>query len=60
MMDATKKCPTCGSPAPHLHPAIQAEGEVHVCPDDFHKLDTPENYRHLERAAHRACVNQGD
>lgn len=54
-----ENCPTCDSPAPHLHPAIQAEGEVHVCPDGFHKQDTPENYRHLERGAVEAEVDRG-
>lgn len=27
------KCPTCGSPKPHLHPAMQFEGEVRPCDD---------------------------
>lgn len=31
-----KRCPTCSSYAPHLHPAVQAEGEVHICPDAWH------------------------
>jgi hypothetical protein len=29
-------CPTCDSPAPNLHPAVQHEGEVQGCDDDFH------------------------
>lgn len=37
------KCPTCDSPAPHLHPALQFEGEVHTCPDEFHLRPTTQN-----------------
>lgn len=32
-------CPTCGSPAPHLHPAVQFEGETEPCTDQFHDAD---------------------
>lgn len=38
-----KECPTCGSHAPHLHPAVQHEGEVQPCGDAFHLTVTPEN-----------------
>ena len=34
---AVKRCPTCTSPAPHLHPAVQHEGEVQPCRDPWHK-----------------------
>lgn len=31
------KCPSCGSPSPRLHPAVQAGGEVYrICEDAFH------------------------
>lgn len=30
------RCPRCDSPAPKLHPAIQWEGEVHLCNDPWH------------------------
>ncbi|QGT55147.1 hypothetical protein SEA_FORZA_186 [Gordonia phage Forza] len=30
------ECPTCTSPNPKLHPAVQHEGEVHICNDTFH------------------------
>lgn len=37
------KCPRCESPAPHLHPAVQFEGEVETCTHDFHLTVTPQN-----------------
>lgn len=36
-------CPTCGSTAPHMHPAIQHEGEVELCADAFHLTPTRQN-----------------
>lgn len=30
------KCPTCRSPSPEKHPAVQAGGEVHLCKDMWH------------------------
>ena len=38
-----EKCPTCDSAAPHLHPAVQHEGEVQPCRDVYHERVTPEN-----------------
>lgn len=32
----TTKCPTCESPSPELHPAVQHEGEVEICADPWH------------------------
>ena len=32
-----QRCPTCDSPKPHLHPAMQYEGEVQPCKDEWHK-----------------------
>ncbi len=29
-------CPTCASPKPRLHPAVQHGGEVEICKDAFH------------------------
>ena len=36
-------CPRCGSSAPHMHPAVQHEGEVEICTDDFHLTPTNQN-----------------
>lgn len=32
----SKTCPTCGSPDPQRHPAVQWEGEVQLCRDAWH------------------------
>lgn len=40
---AVDRCPRCTSPSPHLHPALQHEGEVVLCRDDFHRRVTPQN-----------------
>lgn len=42
-MTTEVKCPTCESPAPHLHPAIQVEGEVEICADAYHLTPTNQN-----------------
>lgn len=31
-----RNCPTCDSPQPHLHPAMQHGGEVQPCTDPWH------------------------
>lgn len=43
MNETLTRCPACDSPAPHLHPAVQFEGEVQPCNHDFHRRITPEN-----------------
>jgi len=36
------KCPTCDSPKPELHPAMQADGgEVQICRDQWHAKSPP-------------------
>ncbi len=37
------KCPACKSTAPHLHPAVQFEGEVSICADAYHLIPTNQN-----------------
>jgi len=57
------RCSSCDSPAPHLHPAMQFEGEVEVCADDFHLAETPQNTSQYIEAvrekqkAKRGCSN---
>jgi len=37
-----KNCPTCDSPSPERHPAMQFEGEASLCRDPWHR--TARNY----------------
>lgn len=39
----SERCPRCDSPQPHLHPAVQFEGEVQECPHEFHQRVTNQN-----------------
>jgi len=43
MNNIEDECPRCGSTQPHLHPAVQSEGEVELCTHDFHLIPTPQN-----------------
>jgi hypothetical protein len=33
------RCPRCDSPQRNLHPAVQYEGEVQICPHEWHQAD---------------------
>lgn len=35
-VELTKRCPTCNSPSPKMHPSVQHEGEVQLCSDAWH------------------------
>ena len=37
------RCPTCNSPSPGRHPAMAWEGEVEICSDAYHLIQTNEN-----------------
>lgn len=54
-----ERCPRCNAPHPHLHPAMQFEGEVETCTHDYHLTPTPENrpeYIALVRAKRAEAV----
>jgi hypothetical protein len=55
-----ERCPRCDSPAPHLHPAVQFEGEVETCPDAYHLTPTPQNTPEYIRSveAKRAAIKE--
>jgi hypothetical protein len=48
----TEHCPTCESPAPAMHPAMQVGGEVQPCRDAWHCTErSPVNLREAITAA---------
>lgn len=57
------ECPRCKSTAPHLHPAVQHEGEVALCTDAYHLTPTPQNtpeyIRDVETARERSSERLG-
>lgn len=46
------RCPTCDSPAPHMHPSVQLEGEVQLCANGWH-ASTERGRRYLDHAGRR-------
>lgn len=53
-------CPTCDSPSPKLHPAVQNEGEVYLCHDSFHApvaIKPPTSIRELANKIMQACID---
>jgi len=42
-------CPSCDSPEPHRHPAVQLGGEVQLCSSEWHR-STPEGVYAIEQS----------
>jgi len=53
------KCPTCKSPKPEHHPAVQFEGEVEVCIDPYHLIPTNCNRSEYIQAVHDKIARLG-
>lgn len=52
-----ERCPRCDSPQPHLHPAVQHEGEVHICPHPWHEATSSTSLDPLERRISAAILS---
>ena len=44
-IEVTQRCPTCTSPSPELHPAMQHEGEVEICKDAWHGVPPTSDWK---------------
>lgn len=51
-------CPTCDSPNPAHHPAVQFEGEVHLCENPWHQPTAAEIRAREERERQRDDIGQ--
>lgn len=59
-IEVTQRCPTCTSPSPELHPAMQHEGEVEICKDAWHGVPPTSDWKPVaeERVLVEAVVNE--
>lgn len=51
-------CPTCDSPDPKLHPAMQWEGEVQPCDDMWHRIGV--RIQELRQKQRRTKAEEGE
>lgn len=54
----TDRCPTCESPEPKLHPAVQHEGEVQLCNDAYHQAAEPTADKQVNQLLEAICKAQ--
>jgi hypothetical protein len=56
---SAERCPTCNSSAPKMHPAVQSEGEVQPCRDEWHVRGGWEPEPHVKRMWAEADERRG-